>query len=62
MEETLPTRNARRRIANKKKICARCDVEKTFSDYYDVKESLDGKDSWCRPCRIDYNNNQPPKK
>jgi hypothetical protein len=58
MEETLPTRNARRRIARKKKTCARCNIEKEFSDFYDVKGALDGKHSWCRPCCIDYNNNQ----
>jgi hypothetical protein len=33
------------------KICVRCKVEKPLSEFTDAKTSIDGKASYCKPCR-----------
>lgn len=37
------------------KICRRCNKEKSDEEFYKIKKSKDGLDSWCKSCKNKYN-------
>ncbi len=36
------------------KTCSKCKIEKEISDFHNSKKTLDGKNYWCKECRITY--------
>lgn len=37
------------------KTCTRCDVYKPYEQYYHLRTTRDGRQSWCKACTISYN-------
>jgi hypothetical protein len=35
------------------KTCSRCDLPKSFDDFYDNSKAKDGKSYWCKDCALD---------
>jgi 5-methylcytosine-specific restriction endonuclease McrA len=38
-----------------KKICRKCNIEKTNESFYKTSKNRDGLSSWCKPCQQEYN-------
>lgn len=37
-----------------KKVCTKCNTEKSISDFYKNKNSKDGLSAWCKECQLAY--------